>query len=178
MTYAFKRIRKGDVVKIHPTNQPYRLEVNSKINGPITIESATRNKPTITSSGGKIILHLIDVSNWTIRNIRFDGTNQEVKHAIKIVTKKKDSSNIQISNNEFHNIGGFSGNLKKASAIRLSSSKKNKYVTNSVISGNTFTSNAHSSIILARTKNITINNNVLLRGRCGKFNDTRVGEAS
>ncbi len=180
---AFRDLRTGDTIRIRDSRRPYRAGVASSRPGPITIEADAQHHPTLTVGSSNAIIRLIDASQWTIRNLTFDGQGQEIQYGIFVNAKSRDVHRIDIRQNRFVNLGGSTGQLKKPMAVRFTSSKwrkhkpnqNNYYVSDSTIADNVFDNCAHGGILLAHTKNVTIANNQMVNFRCGRFGDGRVG---
>ncbi|PON10177.1 hypothetical protein C2W62_51480, partial [Candidatus Entotheonella serta] len=157
---AFRDLRTGDTVRIRESRRPYRVSVTSKQPGPITIEADAQHHPVLTTDASHTIMTLIDASQWTIRNLTFDGQRQEVRYAILVNARSRHVYNINIKHNRFVNLGGFTGNLKKPMAVRFTASKwkkfkpdqNNYYVTDSTIANNVFDNCAHGGVLLSHTK--------------------------
>lgn len=180
---AFRDLQSGDTVRIRESRQPYRASVSSTQPGPITIEADEQQRPILTADTGDTMIRLTNASQWTIRNLTFDGRGQEVKYAILVNARSRHVNGIDIRQNRFVNLGGFTGKLKKPMAVRFTNSKwkkrkpkqNNYYVTDSTIADNVFDNCAHGGILLTHTKNATIANNQMTNFRCGRYNDGRIG---
>ncbi len=180
---AFRDLRTGDTVRIRESRRPYRVSVTSKQAGPIAIEADAQHHPVLTTDASHTIMTLIDASQWTIRNLTFDGQGQEVRYAILVNARSRHVYNINIKHNRFVNLGGFTGNLKKPMAVRFTASKwkkfkpdqNNYYVTDSTIANNVFDNCAHGGVLLSHTKHVTVANNHMTHFRCGRYNDGRIG---
>ena len=180
---AFRDLKTGDTVRIRASRQPYRTSVSSAHPGPITIEADAQHNPVLTTGTSTTMIRLIDASQWTIRNLTFDGQGQEVQYAIFVDARSRNVRHLTIRHNRFINLGGFAGKLKKPAAVRLTNSnwKKTKptqhnyYVADSTIADNVFDNCAHGGILLTHTQNVTVANNQMLNFRCGRYNDGRLG---
>ena len=180
---AFGDLRAGDTVRIRASQRPYRVSVVSEQPGPITVEADGEQSPVLTRGSSEAIIYLIDASQWTIRHLTFDGEGEEVRYAIRVDARSRDVRHIRIEQNRFVNLGGFTGELKKPTAVRFSTPGWNKKrpeqndyaVADSTIVGNVFDYCAHGGIEVSHTRNVTIADNRLTGFRCGRYNDGRVG---
>ena len=180
---AFRDLRSGDTMRIRESARPYSLSVVATQSGPITIEADAGHRPVLTNDRSDTILLLLNISDWTIQGLTFDGAGQEVRYAIVVDAKFRHVRNIRIQQNRFVNLGGTIGHFKKPMAIRLTNSrwKKGKpqahafYVSDSLIQDNVFDNCTHGGIALKHTKNITIANNKMVQFRCGRYTDGRIG---
>ena len=180
---AFGNLHSGDTVRIRASQRPYRVGVASEQPGPITIEGDGEQRPVLTKGSRDAIIKLTDASQWTIRNLTFDGQGEEVRYAIRVAARSRDVRHIRIEQNRFVNLGGFTGKFKKPIAVlfttprwKKSRPEQNDYaVADSTIAGNVFDNCAHSGIQLSHTQNVTIADNQMTGFRCGRYNDGRVG---
>lgn len=180
---SFRDLQTGDTVRIRESRRPYRASVSSTQPGPITIEADEQHRPILTTDASDTIIRLTDASQWTIRNLTFDGQGKEVQYAIFVNARSRHVRHIDIRQNRFVNLGGTAGTLKKPMAVRFTNSKwkkrkpnqNNYYVADSTIADNVFDNCAHGGIWLAHTKNVTIANNQMVNFRCGRFGDGRIG---
>lgn len=180
---AFRGLRAGDTLRIRESRHPYRASVSPTQPGPITIEADEQHRPVLTTDASDTIIRLTDASQWTIRNLTFDGQGNEVQYAIFVNARSRHVRDIDIRQNRFVNLGGTPGKLKKPMAVRFTNSKwkkkkpkqHNYYVMDSTIADNIFDNNVHGGILLAHTKNVTIANNQMVNFRCGRYGDERIG---
>jgi parallel beta-helix repeat protein len=180
---AFRDLRTGDTMRIRESARPYPLSVVATQAGPITIEADAGHRPVLTSDGSDTLLLLLNVSDWTIQGLTFDGAGQEVQYAIVVDANSRHVQNIRIQHNRFVNLGGTIGHFEKPMAIELTNSRWKKRqpqvdafsVSDSLIQDNIFDNCIHGGISLKHTKNITIANNKMMQFRCGRYTDGRIG---
>jgi parallel beta-helix repeat protein len=139
------------------------------------ITKETGHNPTITYTAagaqtGAIVLK--DVSNITIRGLRFDGAGlQTSRNAINIENSVgAPMTGIKILDINCSNWGGTGTTTQQAGCIRTTADDLRYTISVSVLNS-TFSNNRFSSIRLSYTKNAIVEGNIIRNQKCGLASD-------
>jgi parallel beta-helix repeat protein len=172
---AFNNVSAGDQILIRDASSAYDenaiLTTSGTSSTPIIITKDTGHNPNITYAGagaqtGAIVLK--NVSNVTIRDLRFDGVGvQTSRNAINIAnTAGSPMVGIKITGITCSNWGGTGVTTLQAACIRTTSDDPTYTISLSLLDS-TFTGNRFSSIRLSYSKNTVVEGNTIRNQKCG-----------
>jgi hypothetical protein len=181
---AFNVVNAGDTIRIRTGTGIYdQSALVSNRSGtqanPVILEPDTGASFIVRNSNGgtrQKAIEIRDSDYWIVRNLTFDGAavNTSTNAALKIAAEGRDTTGAQVIGNTFKNWGGTQADADRTDttgALNLSGAFR---VQNSIVRGNVFDNIRPIGLIMAKTLNITIDQNEFKNIKCGRNSDSSV----